>query len=69
MPPINYLAVLVTGVVVFVLGGPWFSLLFTKPWRQSGLIHHRGGHSFRLAVRDSIGNLAGAAFVHFETMA
>ena len=34
MPPINYLAVLVTGVVVFVLGGLWFSLLFTKPWRQ-----------------------------------
>ena len=34
MPPVNYLAVLVSAVVVFVLGGLWFSLLFTKPWRQ-----------------------------------
>jgi hypothetical protein len=30
--PINYLAVLVSGVVIFVLGGLWFSLLFAKPW-------------------------------------
>jgi hypothetical protein len=29
---INYLAVLVSGVVIFVLGGLWFSLLFAKPW-------------------------------------
>jgi hypothetical protein len=38
MPPINYLAVLVTAVVVFLLGGLWFSLLFTKPWlRMMGI--------------------------------
>ena len=32
-PPINYLAVLVAGIVIFVLGGLWYSpLLFVKPW-------------------------------------
>src|SRR6266850_5847243 len=32
-PPINYLAVLVAGIVIFVLGGLWYSpVLFVKPW-------------------------------------
>jgi hypothetical protein len=32
-PPINYLAVLVAGIIIFVLGGLWYSpLLFMKPW-------------------------------------
>ena len=30
--PINYLAVLVSAVAIFILGGLWFSLLFAKPW-------------------------------------
>jgi hypothetical protein len=34
MPSVNYLAVLVSAVVLFVLGGLWFSLLFSKPWRR-----------------------------------
>ena len=35
---INYLAVLVTAVVLFILGGLWFSLLFAKPWlRMMGI--------------------------------
>jgi len=33
MPAVNYLAVLVTGVVIFMLGGLWYSpLMFTKRW-------------------------------------
>jgi hypothetical protein len=33
MPHINYLAVLVAGVVIFMLGGLWYSrLLFAKRW-------------------------------------
>ena len=32
-PPINYLAVLVAGIVIFVLGGLWYSpVLFVKRW-------------------------------------
>ena len=31
-PHVNYLAVLVGGVVIFLLGGLWYSLLFKKPW-------------------------------------
>src|SRR5438046_2604183 len=32
-PEVNYLAVLVTGIVLFVLGGLWYSpLLFAKKW-------------------------------------
>jgi hypothetical protein len=32
-PPINYLAVLVAGIVIFALGGLWYSpVLFVKPW-------------------------------------
>ena len=34
MSPINYLAVLVTAVALFLLGGVWFSLLFANPWRR-----------------------------------
>lgn len=33
MPHINYLAVLVSGVVIFMLGGLWYSpVLFAKKW-------------------------------------
>ena len=33
LPPINYLAVLVAGIVIFVLGGLWYSpVLFAKRW-------------------------------------
>ncbi len=33
LPAVNYLAVLVAGVVIFVLGGLWYSkALFAKPW-------------------------------------
>jgi len=33
MPQVNYLAVLVSGVVIFILGGLWYSpVLFAKPW-------------------------------------
>ena len=33
MPPINYLAVLVAAVVIFMLGGLWYSpALFAKKW-------------------------------------
>jgi Protein of unknown function (DUF1761) len=34
MPSLNYLAVLVSAVVLFVLGGLWFSLIFANPWRR-----------------------------------
>jgi hypothetical protein len=34
MPPVNYLAVLVSALVLFLLGGVWFSLLFANPWRR-----------------------------------
>ena len=33
MPQVNYLAVLVSGVVIFILGGVWYSpALFAKKW-------------------------------------
>ena len=33
IPQVNYLAVLVSGIVIFLLGGLWYSpLLFAKPW-------------------------------------
>jgi hypothetical protein len=32
MPHINYLAVLVSAVAIFVLGGLWYSFLFQKKW-------------------------------------
>ena len=31
-PHVNYLAILVSGVVIFILGGLWYSFLFKKPW-------------------------------------
>ena len=35
MPDINYLAVLVAGVVIFMLGGLWYSpVLFAKKWSE-----------------------------------
>jgi hypothetical protein len=33
LPPVNYLAVLTSGLVIFVLGGLWYSpVLFAKKW-------------------------------------
>src|SRR5262245_6048670 len=32
VPGVNYLAVLVAGVLIFVLGGIWYSLIFAKRW-------------------------------------
>jgi len=32
LPAVNYLAVLVAGIVIFVLGGLWYSVLFAKRW-------------------------------------
>lgn len=33
LPHVDYLAVLVCGVVIFLLGGAWYSkLLFARPW-------------------------------------
>ena len=33
LPDLNYLAVLVSGIVSFILGGLWYSpLLFARPW-------------------------------------
>jgi len=33
MPPVNYLAVLVAGILIFALGGVWFSkALFARRW-------------------------------------
>src|SRR6266481_770354 len=35
MPHVNYLAVLVTGVAIFILGGLWYSpMVFAKPWTR-----------------------------------
>ncbi|HKJ18552.1 MAG TPA: DUF1761 domain-containing protein [Xanthomonadales bacterium] len=35
MPPIDWIAVLVSTVIAFVLGGLWYSpALFAKPWQQ-----------------------------------
>lgn len=34
MSGVNYLAVLVSAVALFVLGGLWFSVLFSNPWRR-----------------------------------
>ncbi|HEV8659121.1 MAG TPA: DUF1761 domain-containing protein [Thermoanaerobaculia bacterium] len=35
LPHVNYLAVLVAGVAIFLLGGLWYSLLFAKPWLKA----------------------------------
>ena len=32
LPHVNYFAVLTSGVVIFILGGLWYSLIFAKPW-------------------------------------
>jgi uncharacterized protein DUF1761 len=34
IPQVNLLAVLVAGVLIFVLGGIWYSALFRKPWMR-----------------------------------
>ncbi len=34
MPHVNYWAVLVSGVVIFILGGLWYSALFRDPWMR-----------------------------------
>lgn len=31
-PHVNYLAVLTSGAVIFILGGLWYSVIFKKPW-------------------------------------
>jgi Protein of unknown function (DUF1761) len=31
-PHVNYLAILVSGVVIFLIGGLWYSVIFKKPW-------------------------------------
>jgi hypothetical protein len=31
-PHVNYLAILVSGVVIFILGGLWYSVIFKKTW-------------------------------------
>ena len=38
LPALNYLAVLVAGILIFMIGGLWYSpVLFAKPWMaQSG---------------------------------
>jgi hypothetical protein len=33
VPPVNWLAILVAGIVIFILGGLWYSpILFAKKW-------------------------------------
>jgi len=35
LPQVNYLAVLVSGIAIFMLGGLWYSpALFAKPWMR-----------------------------------
>ncbi|HXI13772.1 MAG TPA: DUF1761 domain-containing protein [Thermoanaerobaculia bacterium] len=31
---LNYLAVLVGGIIIFILGGLWYSLIFAKTWMK-----------------------------------
>ena len=31
-PHVNYLAILVSAVAIFILGGLWYSVIFKKPW-------------------------------------
>ena len=35
MPPLNYVAILVTAVVIFVLGALWYTVLFGKMWTEA----------------------------------
>ena len=49
---INYLAVLVSPLVIFVLGGLGFSLLFAKPWlRMMGVTDPQGSPGTALFVQ------------------
>jgi hypothetical protein len=75
---INYLAVLVAAVSIFVVGGLWYSLAFARPWRAaSGVTQEKTregsqvakfGGAFLLSLLASlvlamfIGKDAGAAF-------
>ena len=39
LPALNYLAVLVAGIVIFMIGGLWYSpVLFAKPWMAQPLV-------------------------------
>jgi len=35
MPPLNYVAILVTAVVIFALGALWYTVLFGKMWMEA----------------------------------
>jgi len=50
---LNYLAVLVGGIIIFALGGLWYSLLFAKPWMK---LHGKTAEDFGKS-----GQKAGAA--------
>ena len=34
IPQVNLLAVLVAGVLIFMLGAVWYSAIFRKPWNS-----------------------------------
>jgi hypothetical protein len=56
MPPINYIAVLITAVVIFILGGLWYSpLMFANKWAELQPKAAGGGDD------DAAVNRAGAA--------
>lgn len=47
MPQVNWLAVLAAAAASFVLGGAWYSGLFTKPWQAAAGVSDeqmRGGN-------------------------
>jgi len=55
LPPVNYLAVLVFGVVIFMLGGLWYSpLLFAKKWVAHRRAADRASISRRTILVQSI---------------
>src|SRR5262245_50939413 len=35
MPPLNYVAILVTAVAIFVIGALWYTVLFGKMWTEA----------------------------------
>ena len=35
MPPLNYVAILVTAVVIFAIGALWYTVLFGKIWTEA----------------------------------
>jgi hypothetical protein len=50
MPPINWLAVIVSTVAAFILGGLWYGPFFSKPWmREMGV-----GRDFKPRVSRSV---------------